>query len=81
MTQDQIKAEAVQNFVNMMIGALESGFVDTNNPSLATVHQVYRNHVKYNYGIDMPDIVEDWGQAAAELAGLKPTTNPIEISS
>lgn len=75
------KAEAVKEFVNMMIGALESGFVDTSNPSLATVHQAYRHHVKDNYGIDMPNIVEDWGQAVAELAGLKPTTNPTEISS
>ena len=81
MTEDQIKSDAVKDFVTMMIGALESGFVDTSNPSLASVHQAYRRHVKDNYGVDMPDIVEEWGQAVAELAGLKTITNSTEVSS
>ncbi|SEQ48127.1 protein of unknown function [Amphritea atlantica] len=62
----------VMKFVNMMIGALESGFVDDNRPSLAQIHQIARHHIKDNYGIDHPSITEEWGQYVTELCGIKP---------
>lgn len=70
MTDNQIKAEAVNEFVTMMIGAFESGFVDKNNPTLAEIHQVARHHIKDKYGIETPSIVEQWGEALARDCGL-----------
>lgn len=70
MTEQQIKADAISEFVNTMIGALESGFIDSNTCTLAQVHQVAKHHIKDNYGIDTPNIVEQWGKEVAELCGL-----------
>lgn len=66
----QLKTDAVMSFVNLMIGAYDSGFVDTNNPTLAEIHQVARNHIKDSYGIDTPSIVEQWGVDVARECGL-----------
>lgn len=70
-TANQIKADAVNEFVCMMIGALESGFVDKNNPTLAEIHRAAHHHVKDNYGIELPNIEDQWGDETAELCGLK----------
>lgn len=70
MTEEQLKSDAVNNFVCQMIGALEAGFIDHNSPTLAEIHQVARHHVKDNYGIELPNIVEQWGQEVAEMCGL-----------
>lgn len=67
---DQNKACAVMHFVDTMIGALESGFVDKNNPTLAELYQVARNHIKDNYEIEFDDIVKRWGKETAEMCGL-----------
>lgn len=67
---DEIKAEAVHDFVNMMIGALEAGFVESSSPTLAEIHQVAKHHIEANYGIDIPNIVEEWGEDVAKLCGL-----------
>ncbi len=71
MTEDEMKAKAVIDFVNMMIGAFESNFVEDNSPTLAEVHQAARHHIKDNYGIDTPNITEEWGVLMAELCGVK----------
>jgi len=68
-THRQMKANAIMEFVNTMIGAYESGFVDRASCSLAEVHQVARNHVKDNYGIEMPSIAETWGGDTAKECG------------
>ena len=65
-----ISANAITDFVNMMIGALEAGFVDKNNPTLSEIYQVARNHIKDTYGLDTPDIVEKWGEDIAKECGL-----------
>jgi hypothetical protein len=70
MNEDKIKADAVKNFVNLMIGALEAGFVDSNRPTLAEIHQVAKHHIKDTYGIDTPNIYEEWGEDVAELCGI-----------
>lgn len=71
MADSHIKAGAIKDFVNSMIGAFESGFVDKNNPTLSEIHQVARNHIKDNYGIETDNIVDEWGQELAEHCGLK----------
>jgi len=70
----KIKASAVENYVNTMIGALEAGFVEKNNPTLQEIHRVAQNHVKDIYGVDMPDIVEQWGHDVADLCSADDTT-------
>lgn len=69
----KIKADAVEEFVNTMIGAFASGFVDKNNPTLQEIHRVAQNHVKDNYGVDMPHIVEQWGQDVTDLCSDEDT--------
>lgn len=64
------KAEAIKHFVSTMIGAFDAGFVDKNNPTLSEIHQVARNHIKDNYGIDTPDIIKEWSKEVAESCGL-----------
>jgi len=71
MMEEQIKAEAVKGFVNLMIGALEAGFVDSNSPTLAEIHQVARHHIKDSYGISTPSISDEWGEDVAALCGFK----------
>lgn len=70
MTEEQIKADAISEFVSMMIEALESGFVDRNHCTLAELHQIARNHIKDNFDIKTLNIVQQWGREVAELCGL-----------
>ena len=71
---NKVKAAGVQDFVNMMIGAFESGFTKNNNPTLAEIYQVARNHCKDVHEIKLPTIVEQWGENTAKECGLKLTT-------
>ena len=68
-TENQIKADAVNDFVTSMISALESGFIDSNKPTLAELHRVAQNHVKDSYGVELPHITEQWGLETAKLCG------------
>jgi len=68
--ENKLKAEAVINFVDLMIGAFESGFVDKNNPTLSEIHQVARNHVRDTYGEEYPPIDQRWGKELAKECGL-----------
>lgn len=72
MTDNQLKADAINNFVCMMIGALDSGFVDKNNPTLAQIHRTAQNYCKDTYDIDLPGLVEQWGAETAEMCGFNP---------
>lgn len=67
---ESIKAAAVMNFIDTLIGALDAGFVENNKPTLATLHQVARHHVKDFYGLQYGDIVERWGEDTAKDCGL-----------
>ena len=71
MEENEIKAKAVMEFVNMMIGAFNTGFVDKNNPTLSEIYQVARNYIKDSYGVEVPDIVQAWGEDLAKECGLK----------
>ena len=69
-TEIEIKADAVNEFVGTMIGAHETGFLETNSLTLQQIHRIAQCHIKDQYGIDTPDIVEEWGQETAESCGL-----------
>ena len=71
MSDKEIKSKAIMEFVNMMIGALDGGFVDKNNPTLSEIHRVAENYIKDKYGIIVPTIDDDWGEEIAELCGLR----------
>ncbi len=71
-TENQIKADAINEFVCHMIAALDAGFVDTPNLNLATVHRVAQNFVLDRYGIELPHIAEQWGDDTARLCGYLP---------
>ena len=68
---NDIKAAAVLDFVDMMISAFHAGFVDKNNPTLSEIHQVAINYVKDNYGVEYKDICKVWGERIAIDCGLK----------
>ncbi|MBL4704275.1 MAG: hypothetical protein JKY54_07125 [Flavobacteriales bacterium] len=70
MTENRIKASAVDEFVSLMIGAFASGFTDDNSPTLADIHRIAQNHVKDNYNIMLPNLVEQWGEETAKQCGL-----------
>jgi hypothetical protein len=70
-TENQIKTDAIVDFVTMMIGALDSGFVTENRPTIAQIHRVAQNYVKDTYGIETPHIVEQWGEEVAKLCGYQ----------
>jgi hypothetical protein len=76
-TPAQIKADAINEFVCSMIGALESGFIEPERVSLATLHRVMQNHVKDSFGIELPHITEQWGVETAKLCGY-PLCGEIE---
>jgi len=67
---DKAKADAVMEFVNLMIGAFDVNFVLKNNPNLAEIYQVARNHVLDKYKINVPDIVSVWGADTAKNCGF-----------
>lgn len=67
---NEVAANAIRKFVQSMIGAYETGFVDKNNPTLAEIHQVAKNHIKDFYGIDVPDIIEEFGSDVAISCGM-----------
>lgn len=68
--ENQLKADGINELVSLMIGAFETGFVSKNNPTLAEIHQVARNHCKDAYGVGLPDIVEQWGEEIAQACGV-----------
>ena len=69
-TVQQIKAEAVMEFVNMLIDAFESGFIDENTLTISTLHRVAQNYCKDSLGIELPHITEQWGEDTAKLCGF-----------
>lgn len=69
--ENKIKADAVKHFVNLMIGAFQSGFVAHNKPTLAEIHRVAQIHIMDNYDIESQNIEEEWGKETAEQCGLR----------
>lgn len=69
-TEKQIKADAINEFVGGIIGAFESGFIDSSTLTLATLHRVAQNHCKDSYGVELPHITEQWGMHTAKECGF-----------
>lgn len=69
--ENKIKAAAVMSFINTMIGAFEAGFVDKNNLTLAELFRVAQNHLSDNYGIETPDLKDQWGAPFALTCAAK----------
>jgi len=70
MTENQIKADAINNLVSTMIGAFDAGYTDRNHLTLSELHRIAQLHVKDNYGIELPNIIEQWGESMAKQCGL-----------
>lgn len=60
-SKNNVKANAVINFVETLRGAYGAGFID-NNPTIYDVYRSAQNHVKDNYGID----TENWDDDLAK---------------
>ena len=69
MTENKIKADAINEFVSMMIGARESGFIESSTLTLAELHRVAQNHCKDSLDVELPHITEQWGIDVADLCG------------
>lgn len=65
-------AKLIMDFVGVMIGAYESGFVGTPVLTLGQLYQVARNHVKDEYGIDTKSLAEEMGGEFAAECNAKP---------
>ena len=70
MTEDEIKANAVMDFVDSMIAAFNDGYVDRNHCRLSELYMAATEHVKHAYGIENPDIAERYGKTVAKDIGL-----------
>jgi len=66
-TENEIKAVAVKEFVNMMVGARKSGFVESSNVNLQQIHRVAQTHISDNYGVDSKSLNEEWGEEVYTL--------------
>lgn len=82
LTVNEIKAEAVKDFVNMIVGAYESGFTDTPIASIAQIHRAAQIYCSDNYGAEIQSISDTWGEAVAEAcadnAATRITLQPVE---
>ncbi|MBD6945725.1 hypothetical protein [Vibrio parahaemolyticus] len=63
----EAQSMAVMTFVNNIVGAFESGFIDNHESTLADLYQCAVNHVKDNYNQSVPMLKEVWGEQLAEL--------------
>lgn len=67
---NEIKAAAVMDFVNVQIAAFDSGFVESNTVSLYSMYRFAQHHVKDNYSTETKLMSEQWGDSTAELARI-----------
>ncbi|MES2218398.1 MAG: hypothetical protein V4501_08295 [Pseudomonadota bacterium] len=67
--ENQLKSDAIMGFVDLMIQALDSGFVEINNPTLAEIHRVAESHIKDNYNIQVGSIIDRHGNDLAMECG------------
>lgn len=61
-----VKANAIIEFVETMIGAYTSNFVESNWLSLGTLHAVARNTAKDQYGVEVPTLAQNYGEELAK---------------
>lgn len=78
MSESQVKAGAVKEFVTTIVGALDAGFIDGNTFTVAQIYEVARNHIKDTYGIETKTLSDVWGEDVAKLCGQ---SVPGDVSS
>lgn len=69
-TQDELKAKAIQHFINTLIDAFETGHVEQNTLTLSELYRIAQNHVNDNYGVEIPSLTEQWGNECAKQCGF-----------
>ncbi|MBL4781750.1 MAG: Lar family restriction alleviation protein [Porticoccaceae bacterium] len=73
-TANLTNAGAIHEFANSMVGALERGFIDKNNCTIAEIHRIAQNHIKDRYAVEVPGLAEEWGPETARLCGFGDAT-------
>lgn len=76
---DKEKACAIMNFVDLMIGAFESGHTTTNTLTLAQLHRIAEIQCIDEYGVYFGSIENRHGEDVAKLCGLNLEANEIEL--
>lgn len=71
MSLENTKAEAVMDFVKGIVGAYESGFVDTPKLTIGQLYQVARNHVSDEFGVHTKSLKEEMGEDFADECNPK----------
>lgn len=69
------KAAAIMNFVDLLIGAFESGHTTTNTLSLAQLHRIAEIQCIDEYGVYFGNIENRHGEDLAKLCGLNVENN------
>jgi hypothetical protein len=72
MNNDQLnkeKAAAIINFVDTIIGALDSGHVHSNTVTLAQLHRIAEQHCSDNYNAEFGKLHERHGAELAKKCG------------
>lgn len=64
---NQIKADAIMNFVDVHLGAFESGFVDSSELSLYSLHKSAQSHIVDNYSVSSQSISDKYGREFSEM--------------
>jgi len=64
------KAAAIMTFVDLIIGAFESGHVTTNTLTIAQLHRIAEHHCADNFGAKFGNIIERHGEELAKECGL-----------
>lgn len=70
MSLENSKAAAIMEFVDLMIGAFESGHINTNTFTIAQLHRIAEHHNKDVFGVEYGNIVERHGKELAFECGL-----------
>lgn len=58
----KLKSEAVMLFADNIIGAFESGFLESTSLTLSEIHRMAQNHIKDNYQAEAQTLEQAWGK-------------------
>ena len=70
------EVKAIQQLVNSILGAFESGLVSENKIKLSDLYSVAQMHCNDNYGQALPSLEEYWGEELAKEL-RKPDWTPL----
>lgn len=69
--KNEEKAAAIMGFLDLIVGAKEANFIDSETATIAEFYQVARNHCKDAYGVMVDDIETKYGADVARICGAK----------